>query len=464
MLSLDSDDVEQLDVDVLQSIFSDDNGAMLDGDDDIDPLAYGEDLADGANLLLSSQGSATPGDEEKKKSTKTKRADRKAALLNKVKKEQPVQTVTSSSDEASAEREDGKVETKEDKKQRRLIRNRMSAQLHRERKKAYVDHLEGLVKERDDEIAKLKEEVANLRERLDSAVVSIDGGSSSSEEHDSDAESVVSRKRPRPRGTAASVAFLAAVSCIAVFTNTTTTSPAPYPLDSENQVVSVSRGRRALLSDAPFAEEEPPRVVYDDFDPTRAYLPDGKAAMWGYDRDVEAELFAFAPSPPAGSRSANTVRRIDAASNNRSAHLRGTHSARPSHRRDPGNSTTSLAPYTNNKHDERPQDSATSYVVCSSAAGVFGRGDDHYGEGERKQPQGALLSLPTRTTAPSNSAFTVNDDFIQLLVPSNEIDLRPWGYASDTSDLGVPPSDLWLEIGAELRYGRLVSNINIHPS
>ena len=40
---------------------------------------------------------------------------------------------------------------KDSKKQRRLIRNRMSAQLHRERKKAYLDKLE----------AQLKEHVAN---------------------------------------------------------------------------------------------------------------------------------------------------------------------------------------------------------------------------------------------------------------------------------------------------------------
>lgn len=40
-------------------------------------------------------------------------------------------------------------ESKEGKRQRRRIRNRLSAQFHRERKKNYITHLEGLVKERD---------------------------------------------------------------------------------------------------------------------------------------------------------------------------------------------------------------------------------------------------------------------------------------------------------------------------
>ena len=40
-------------------------------------------------------------------------------------------------------------DSNEGKKQRRKIRNRLSAQLHRERKKGYISYLEGLVKERD---------------------------------------------------------------------------------------------------------------------------------------------------------------------------------------------------------------------------------------------------------------------------------------------------------------------------
>lgn len=54
--------------------------------------------------------------------------------------------------------------SKEAKKQRRLIRNRMSAQLHRERKKMYVDQLEGELYHRDLEISRLRGELATLRD------------------------------------------------------------------------------------------------------------------------------------------------------------------------------------------------------------------------------------------------------------------------------------------------------------
>jgi hypothetical protein len=55
---------------------------------------------------------------------------------------------------------------KEQKKQRRLIRNRMSAQLHRERKKAYIDKLEAEIKVRDGTIEDLRRENAQLRRML----------------------------------------------------------------------------------------------------------------------------------------------------------------------------------------------------------------------------------------------------------------------------------------------------------
>ena len=55
---------------------------------------------------------------------------------------------------------------KEQKKQRRLIRNRMSAQLHRERKKAYIDKLEAEVRLRDGTIEALRRENLQLRKAL----------------------------------------------------------------------------------------------------------------------------------------------------------------------------------------------------------------------------------------------------------------------------------------------------------
>ena len=63
--------------------------------------------------------------------------------------------------------------SKEGKRQRRKIRNRMSAQLHRERKRAYIDTLEEQVRERDHKISQLlnhvrlvTQENEKLRNRL----------------------------------------------------------------------------------------------------------------------------------------------------------------------------------------------------------------------------------------------------------------------------------------------------------
>lgn len=75
-------------------------------------------------------------------------------------------------------------ESKEGKIQRRKIRNRMSAQIHRERKKAYIEYLEGKVQERDEMIttlqkllkesqlsnSRLRGEVSDLREKLNKEV------------------------------------------------------------------------------------------------------------------------------------------------------------------------------------------------------------------------------------------------------------------------------------------------------
>ncbi|TMW59614.1 hypothetical protein Poli38472_004683 [Pythium oligandrum] len=53
-------------------------------------------------------------------------------------------------------------DSKEAKKKRRLIRNRMSAQLHRERKKAYVGQLEDQLLEKDRELKLLQEKMAKM--------------------------------------------------------------------------------------------------------------------------------------------------------------------------------------------------------------------------------------------------------------------------------------------------------------
>ena len=60
------------------------------------------------------------------------------------------------SESASNSGGDGEDDVKDAKKQRRLVRNRMSAQLHRERKKAYVDQLEMQLKSKDAECTELR--------------------------------------------------------------------------------------------------------------------------------------------------------------------------------------------------------------------------------------------------------------------------------------------------------------------
>jgi bZIP transcription factor len=50
----------------------------------------------------------------------------------------------------------------EGKKQRRKIRNRLSAQLHRERKKGYISYLEGLVRERDAKLLSVSADYSRL--------------------------------------------------------------------------------------------------------------------------------------------------------------------------------------------------------------------------------------------------------------------------------------------------------------
>lgn len=54
----------------------------------------------------------------------------------------------------------------EGKKQRRRIRNRLSAQLHRERKKGYITYLEGLVRERDAKLHVVSTDICDIIKEL----------------------------------------------------------------------------------------------------------------------------------------------------------------------------------------------------------------------------------------------------------------------------------------------------------
>jgi hypothetical protein len=58
-------------------------------------------------------------------------------------------------------------ETKEIRKERRLIRNRVSAQLHRERKKLYVENLERRVQEQAEELDRMQQIIQNLKKEND---------------------------------------------------------------------------------------------------------------------------------------------------------------------------------------------------------------------------------------------------------------------------------------------------------
>lgn len=64
--------------------------------------------------------------------------------------------------EMEAQMNDFDTESKEAKKKRRLIRNRMSAQLHRERKKAYVGHLEQELQAKDEKLQNLQQQLAKM--------------------------------------------------------------------------------------------------------------------------------------------------------------------------------------------------------------------------------------------------------------------------------------------------------------
>eukprot|EP00634_Sargassococcus_sp_CCMP2135_P012153 CAMPEP_0198644802 /NCGR_PEP_ID=MMETSP1467-20131203/855_1 /TAXON_ID=1462469 /ORGANISM="unid. sp., Strain CCMP2135" /LENGTH=498 /DNA_ID=CAMNT_0044380269 /DNA_START=25 /DNA_END=1521 /DNA_ORIENTATION=+ len=344
-------------------------------------------------------------------------------------------------------------ERKEEKKQRRLIRNRMSAQLHRERKKAYVDHLEGLVKERDETIAQLRAENAKLRAALDEGArpVSESDSLSAAEEtlssYGSDEESSTRQTKKRARTSSmsrAATALLAAVSCVALFSSGNTRlsankSPvhptsedapdAPTPMTS--YAVVPSSPRRHLLSSEALLREDKD----DDDEPQRqqqklALLPESErmlpAALHrspslpqstppppiGYERDVTRELFSY-PLLENHTAAANVTRSL----------LRGS-------RKD-------VAPY-------RQTSGGTSYVVCSKAAGVFANGND--------APHSALLSLPGgNQQAPGG--------FVQMLVPLPDLDASAWGYDPNAND-----NDLWLELGAHLAYGRLVRNVKFTTS
>ena len=377
----------------------------------------------------------------------------------------------SSSDEAEPSRSHmTEEEQKDEKKQRRLIRNRMSAQLHRERKKAYVDHLEGLVKDRDNTIAALRAENESLKAQLQQQQSSSSSSSSINAVSDSEQKSLPeddlsstsdeeSTKKPKKRARShhvvgrAATALLAAVSCVALLnfdSNSTVRVPSTVSYHPEAfAVVPASQRRHLLLADTEdedndiqAAEEEEERespvivkqkatqAFFEKTEGSSRKAPSGPRPV-GYERDVTRELFNY-PQTTTNS----TTRPGDLPGNVTRSLLRGSKPPCKESSRD-------VAPYKG--HQKKANNAqGTSYVVCSKAAGVFAGDSDGHNKG-------ALLSLPD----PDNT-FSAGPGFVQLLVPLPDLDASAWGY---TPPADHSNDDMWLELGAHLTYGRLVRNV-----
>ncbi len=95
---------------------------------------------------------------------KTEKCKGKAAKAssNKKRKYNPDAAVIAAVTEETLKSLDLDPQSKDGKMKKRQIRNRMSAQYHRDRKNAYITELEGMVSERNEEIRRLREEVNNL--------------------------------------------------------------------------------------------------------------------------------------------------------------------------------------------------------------------------------------------------------------------------------------------------------------
>mmetsp|Transcript_1463 Transcript_1463/g.1939 ORF Transcript_1463/g.1939 Transcript_1463/m.1939 type:complete len:523 (-) Transcript_1463:295-1863(-) len=348
--------------------------------------------------------------------------------------------------------------TEEEKKQRRLIRNRLSAQLHRERKRAYVDYLEGLVRERDEQIRKYEEEVQNLRARNAVLEAQLGVATVSSDEERSQTDNSLdaggtptyhNKKRARTTGSRVATALLAAVSCVALLTSNRM-QPITMPSSLEQgddysnaMVVPQDTARRKLLAmpppPPPSTTKTPPPSEHAQSEPV------------GYERIVERELFSYKNDTfnnrPSSQKDKSQP--TDLSINMTRALLRGGKIMRQH------NATMAIAPYSRSSPSRRP--AATSYVVCSKAAGVFAR-DSRFPTGPDgpSSNHGALLSLPD----PETHDFNLGPGFVQLLVPLPDLDASAWGYsAPQHDDTSTSENDLWLELGAHLAYGRLVHDV-----
>ena len=207
--------------------------------------------------------------------------------------------------------------SKEGKRQRRKIRNKMSAQLHRERKKNYIDSLEEQVRERDAKIGQLQNKIRLLASENETLRAELDLPSSdspstcvfssgTSSESDSETSSVVSSKdTKRFFGSGVSILSFFVMfgmtfwgfpdvqtsvsSSMSLTTLKSLQLSLPLPVDDGHSSV-VPRVSRFLVEDSSSADED--NLSRDEkFDtPELPLVPLSPSILWNYE-DRVAQLY-----------------------------------------------------------------------------------------------------------------------------------------------------------------------------
>ena len=137
--------------------------------------------------------------------------------------------------------------SKEGKKQRKLVRNRMSAQMHRERKKAYITYLENIIRHRESVISSMQNKLTYLSKENEilhknkpessnissnyttsSDVDTSDAVSISSGDTIAPLESVVNIEEPDKKKYRTTVSFFSLIFMVAFTLFASPKSPAPF--------------------------------------------------------------------------------------------------------------------------------------------------------------------------------------------------------------------------------------------
>ncbi len=137
--------------------------------------------------------------------------------------------------------------SKEGKKQRKLVRNRMSAQMHRERKKAYITYLENIIRHRESVISSMQNKLTYLSKENEilhknkpessnnssnyttsSDVDTSDAVSISSGDTITPLESVINLEEPGKKKYRTTVSFFSLIFMVAFTLFASPKSPAPF--------------------------------------------------------------------------------------------------------------------------------------------------------------------------------------------------------------------------------------------